>query len=76
MFVYLVIMLLLVKLFKYDLFMFGVVSLVNIGGMVFVLMFVVVYNCVLILVGVIMVLMGFFLGIYFGMMIVKILGVI
>ena len=76
MFVHLVIMLLLAKLFKYDLFTLGVASLANIGGMASAPMLAAAYNRALIPVGVIMALMGSFLGTYFGMMIAKILGAI
>lgn len=76
MFVHLVIMLLLAKLFKYDLFTLGVASLANIGGMASAPMLAAAYNRALIPVGVIMALMGSFLGTYFGMMIAKILGTI
>lgn len=76
MFVHLVIMLLLAKLFKYDLFTLGVASLANIGGMASAPMLAAAYNRALIPVGVIMALMGSFLGTYFGMTIAKILGTI
>jgi uncharacterized membrane protein len=69
-------MLLLAKLFKYDLFTLGVASLANIGGMASAPMLAAAYNRALIPLGVIIALMGSFLGTYFGMMIAKILGAI
>ncbi|TYR81386.1 DUF819 domain-containing protein [Priestia megaterium] len=74
MFVHLVIMLLLGKVFKYDLFTLGVASLANIGGMASAPMLAAAYNKALIPVGVVMALMGSFLGTYFGMLVAKILG--
>lgn len=72
--VHLVIMLALAKLFKLDLFTLGIASLANIGGMASAPMLAAAYNKALIPVGVIMALMGSFLGTYFGMAIAKILS--
>ncbi|MDY0394593.1 DUF819 domain-containing protein [Virgibacillus halophilus] len=73
---HLVIMLLLAKLFKYDLFTLGIASLANIGGMASAPMLAAAYSRTLIPVGVIMALIGSFLGTYFGMLVGKILGVL
>ncbi|MTW87902.1 DUF819 family protein [Virgibacillus dakarensis] len=72
---HLVIMLLLGKLFKYDLFTLGIASLANIGGMASAPMLAAAYSRTLIPVGVIMALIGSFLGTYFGMLVGKILGI-
>ncbi|WP_338751162.1 DUF819 domain-containing protein [Bacillus sp. FJAT-52991] len=74
MLMHLIIMLLLGKLFKYDLFTLGVASLANIGGMASAPMLAAAYSRTLIPVGVIMALMGSFLGTYFGMIVAKILA--
>lgn len=74
--VHLVIMLALGKLFKLDLFTLGIASLANIGGMASAPMLAAAYNKALIPVGVIMALMGSFLGTYFGMAIAKILSIL
>lgn len=73
---HLVIMLLLGKLFKFDLFTLGIASLANIGGMASAPMLAAAYSRTLIPVGVIMALIGSFLGTYFGMLVGKILGVL
>jgi len=70
---HLAIMLLLAKLFKYDLFTLGIASLANIGGMASAPMLAAAYSRTLIPVGVIMALIGSFLGTYFGMLVAKIL---
>lgn len=72
---HLIIMLLLAKLFKYDLFTLGIASLANIGGMASAPMLAAAYSRTLIPVGVIMALIGSFLGTYFGMLVGKILGI-
>lgn len=72
---HLIIMLLLAKLFKYDLFTLGIASLANIGGMASAPMLAAAYNRTLIPVGVIMALIGSFLGTYFGLLVGKILGI-
>ncbi|MTH53740.1 DUF819 family protein [Bacillus mangrovi] len=72
--IHLVIMILLGKWFRYDLFTLGVASLANIGGMASAPMLAAAYSRALIPVGVIMALMGSFLGTYFGMLIAKILS--
>jgi len=72
---HLAIMLLLAKLFKYDLFTLGIASLANIGGMASAPMLAAAYSRTLIPVGVIMALIGSFLGTYFGMLVGKILGI-
>ncbi|MEN1969890.1 DUF819 family protein [Lentibacillus sp. N15] len=72
---HLVIMLLLGKLFKFDLFTLGIASLANIGGMASAPMLAAAYSRTLIPVGVIMALIGSFLGTYFGMLVGKILGI-
>lgn len=74
--VHLVVMLALGKLFKLDLFTLGIASLANIGGMASAPMLAAAYNKALIPVGVIMALMGSFLGTYFGMAIAKILSLL
>ncbi len=74
--VHLVVMLLLGKLFKYDLFTLGIASLANIGGMASAPMLAAAYNKALIPVGVIMALMGSFLGTYFGIVIAKVLSIL
>ncbi|OCS92499.1 DUF819 domain-containing protein [Caryophanon latum] len=74
--VHLIIMLILGKLFKLDLFTLGIASLANIGGMASAPMLAAAYNKALIPVGVIMALMGSFLGTYFGMAIGKILSLL
>ncbi|CEI80689.1 membrane protein [Oceanobacillus oncorhynchi subsp. incaldanensis] len=73
MLVHLIIMLLLGKLFKLDLFTLGIASLANIGGMASAPMLAAAYSKTLIPVGVIMALIGSFLGTYFGMLVGKIL---
>lgn len=75
MFFHLVIMLLLGKLFKFDLFTLGIASLANVGGMASAPMLAGAYSRTLIPVGVIMALIGSFMGTYFGMIIGKILGI-
>src|SRR5699024_5007563 len=70
---HLAIMLLLAKLFKYDLFTLGIASLANIGGMASAPMLAAAYRRTLIPVGFIMALLGCFLGNYFGMLVAKIL---
>lgn len=72
---HLVIMLLLGKLFKFDLFTLGIASLANIGGMASAPMLAAAYSRTLIPVGVVMALIGSFLGTYFGMLVGKILGI-
>lgn len=72
---HLVIMLLLGKLFKFDLFTLGIASLANVGGMASAPMLAGAYSRTLIPVGVIMALIGSFMGTYFGMIIGKILGI-
>lgn len=74
--VHLVVMLLLGKIFRYDLFTLGVASLANIGGMASAPMLAASYHKALIPIGVLMALMGSFLGTYFGMMIGKLLSVL
>lgn len=76
MLVHLVIMLLLGKLFKYDLFTLGIASLANIGGMASAPMLAAAYSRTLIPVGVIMALIGSFLGTYFGILVGKILEIL
>ena len=71
---HLIIMLLLGKLFKFDLFTLGIASLANIGGMASAPMLAAAYSRSLIPIGVIMALIGSFLGTYFGMLVGKILG--
>lgn len=73
MLVHLTIMLLLGKLFKFDLFTLGIASLANIGGMASAPMLAAAYSRSLIPVGIIMALIGSFLGTYFGMIVGKIL---
>lgn len=73
MLVHLIFMLLLGKLFKLDLFTLGIASLANIGGMASAPMLAAAYSRTLIPVGVIMALIGSFLGTYFGMLVGKIL---
>ncbi|PJN87544.1 DUF819 family protein [Bacillus sp. mrc49] len=75
MLIHLIIMLLLGKLFKYDLFTLGVASLANIGGMASAPMLAASYSRALIPVGVIMALIGSFLGTYLGMILAKILSI-
>ncbi|MEW9674909.1 DUF819 family protein [Lentibacillus sp. L22] len=74
--IHLVIMLLLAKWFKYDLFTLGIASLANIGGMASAPMLAAAYSRTLIPVGVIMALIGSFLGTYFGMLIGNILSML
>jgi len=76
MLIHLIIMLLLGKLFKYDLFTLGVASLANIGGMASAPMLAAAYNRALIPIGVIMALLGAFIGTYFGMLVAKVLAMI
>jgi len=76
MLIHLMIMLLLGKLFKYDLFTLGVASLANIGGMASAPMLAAAYNRALIPIGVIMALLGAFIGTYFGMLVAKVLAMI
>lgn len=71
---HLIIMLLLGKLFKFDLFTLGIASLANIGGMASAPMLAAAYSRSLIPIGVLMALIGSFLGTYFGMLVGKILG--
>lgn len=73
---HLVIMLLLGKLFKFDLFTLGIASLANIGGMASAPMLAAAYSRTLIPIGVIMALIGSFLGTYFGMLVGNILGLL
>ncbi|SDH57359.1 Uncharacterized membrane protein [Aneurinibacillus thermoaerophilus] len=72
--IHLIVMILLGKLFKYDLFTLGVASLANIGGMASAPMLAASYNRSLIPIGVIMALLGSFTGTYFGMLVGKILS--
>src|SRR5699024_4156842 len=72
---HLAIMLLHARLFKYDLFTLGIASLANIGGMASAPMLAAAYSRTLIPVGVIMALIGSFLGTYCGMLVAKILGI-
>ncbi len=75
-FIHLVVMLLLGKLFRYDLFTLGVASLANIGGMASAPMLAASYHKSLIPIGVLMALMGSFLGTYFGMLIGNLLAML
>jgi len=74
--IHLVIMLLLAKIFKYDLFTLGIGSLANIGGMASAPMLAAAYSRTLIPIGVIMALIGSFLGTYFGMIVGSILEIL
>lgn len=76
MLIHLVIMLLLGKLFKFDLFTLGIASLANIGGMASAPLLAAAYNKALIPVGVVMALMGSFLGTYFGLLVGKLLQIL
>nr|MBP6345589.1 DUF819 family protein [Neisseriaceae bacterium] len=75
-FIHLVVMVLLGKLFRYDLFTLGVASLANIGGMASAPMLAASYHKSLIPIGVLMALMGSFAGTYFGMLVGKILSLL
>ncbi len=75
-FIHLVVMLLLGKFFHYDLFTLGVASLANIGGMASAPMLAASYHKALIPIGVLMALMGSFLGTYFGMLIGNMLSLL
>ncbi|MBA4536367.1 DUF819 domain-containing protein [Bacillus aquiflavi] len=70
------VMLLLAKLFKLDLFTLGVASLANIGGMASAPLLASAYNRALIPVGVLMALAGSFLGTYLGLITAKILSLL
>lgn len=76
MLVHLIIMLLLGKLFKFDLFTLGIASLANIGGMASAPLLAAAYNRALIPLGVVMALMGSFLGTYFGLLVGKLLQIL
>lgn len=73
-FIHLIVMVLLGKLFRYDLFTLGVASLANIGGMASAPMLAASYHKSLIPIGVLMALMGSFLGTYFGLLIGQLLS--
>ncbi|MBY7144083.1 DUF819 family protein [Virgibacillus sp. NKC19-3] len=75
-FIHLVVMVLLGKVFKLDLFTLGIASLANIGGMASAPMLAGYYNRALIPVGVIMALLGSFLGTYIGLFVSQILSMI
>lgn len=75
-FIHLVVMVLLGKIFKLDLFTLGIASLANIGGMASAPMLAGYYNRALIPVGVIMALLGSFLGTYIGLFVAQILSLI
>ncbi|WP_085522509.1 DUF819 family protein [Tuberibacillus sp. Marseille-P3662] len=74
--VHAVIMALVAKLFKLDLFTLGVSSLANIGGMASAPLLAGAYNRALIPIGVLMALAGSFMGTYFGLITAKILSVL
>lgn len=69
-----IIMLLLAKVFKLDLFTLGVASLANIGGMVSAPVLAGVFNRALIPIGVMMALIGSFMGTFFGLLTSEILS--
>src|SRR5699024_3444617 len=73
---HLMIMLLLGKLFKFDFFTLVIASLAYIGVMASAPMLAAAYSRTLIPVGVIMALIGSFLGTYFGMLVCNILGLL
>lgn len=75
-FIHLAVMLLLAKLFKLDLFTLGIASLANIGGMASAPMLAGYYNRALIPVGVLMALLGSFVGTYAGLLVAQILSVL
>ncbi len=75
-FIHLLVMVLLGKFFRYDLFTLGVASLANIGGMASAPMLAASYHKSLIPIGVLMALMGSFAGTYFGMLVGKILSLL
>lgn len=75
-FIHLIVMVLLGKLFRYDLFTLGVASLANIGGMASAPMLAASYHKSLIPIGILMALMGSFLGTYFGLLIGQLLSVL
>lgn len=74
--IHLIVMVLLGKLFRYDLFTLGVASLANIGGMASAPMLAASYHKSLIPIGILMALMGSFLGTYFGLLIGQLLSMI
>lgn len=74
--IHLVVMVLLGKLFRYDLFTLGVASLANIGGMASAPMLAASYHKSLIPIGILMALMGSFLGTYFGLLIGQLLSMV
>lgn len=74
--IHLVVMVLLGKIFRYDLFTLGVASLANIGGMASAPMLAASYHKSLIPIGILMALMGSFLGTYFGLLIGQLLSMI
>ena len=72
-FIHLIVMVLLAKIFKLDLFTIGIASLANIGGMASAPMLAGYYNRTLIPVGVIMALVGNLVGTYAGLLVAQIL---
>lgn len=74
--IHLIVMVLLGKLFRYDLFTLGVASLANIGGMASAPMLAASYHKSLIPIGILMALMGSFLGTYFGLLIGQLLSMV
>lgn len=69
-----IVFLLAAKIFKFDLFTFGVASLANIGGMASAPLLAGAYNKALIPIGVLMALAGSFFGTYFGLLTAQILS--
>lgn len=75
-FIHLIVMAILAKVFKLDLFTIGIASLANIGGMASAPMLAGYYNRALIPVGVIMGLLGSVVGTYAGLLVAQILSVL
>lgn len=71
-----IVFLLAAKIFKFDLFTFGVASLANVGGMASAPLIAGAYNKALVPIGVLMALAGSFFGTYFGLLTAQILSLL
>lgn len=71
-----IVFLLAAKIFRFDLFTFGVASLANIGGMASAPLIAGAYNKALVPIGVLMALAGSFFGTYFGLLTAQILSLL
>lgn len=74
-FIHVIIMVILAKLFKLDLFSLGVASLANIGGVASAPILASAYSKALIPIGILMAMMGYILGTFGGLMVGKVLQI-